>query len=180
MTDQCYTNITIRGTKESVAKVKNRILVTEDYVKEIKRRNEDLEKVFQISIPNIGEISFNRLIPTPTNIYFGSLSKEEIIKYGFKNCSLVWSSTYWSTEWDAYHQSIKMKSEEVLNIDFCTARRPPYNYLIALAKVCVEEGCDMKGNYDKDYFIEGDFYIDKNNELYLELDDGKDVYIKLV
>lgn len=179
MPDHCYNNITIRGTKESVAKVKNRILVTEDYVKEIKRRNEGLKKDFQISIPDIGKLSFNRLIPAPNNIYFGPLSDEEEKKYGKENCWLEWSYSHWGNKWDAYSQIIKMKSEEVLSLDCCTAWCPPVYYLISLAKVCLEEGCDMKGDYDN-YNIGGEYYIDKDKKFYIELGKGKEFYIDLV
>ena len=169
MSSYTYNSITIKGTKASVSKVKSRILVTEEYIKELEKRNEGLEENFQIHIPSIGKLSFNRLIPRPTNIYSGMLSDDEKEKYGAENCWYDWNCDHWGTKWDAYDQSIKMPSKTVLNIGFMTAWCPPINYLEALAQVCVEECCEMSGKFWIEDDVSGKFYIDENNEFQMEL-----------
>ena len=74
MPNLVYNTIKISGRKECVDKVMNRILVTKSYIKEIEERNKGLDEDFQISTPAVGKLSFNRLIPKPTNIYCGELT----------------------------------------------------------------------------------------------------------
>lgn len=144
--------ITISGTKESVERVKNRILVTEEYNNEVKERNNGLAENFQIPERKIGALSFNRLIPTPTNIFQGDLSQEQEDMYGAENCWYEWRIKNWGTKWDAYEQEIQMLDDDMMQIMFQTAWSAPLPYMKELAKVCVEEGCELGGRFaDEDF-----------------------------
>lgn len=52
----------------------------------------------------IGSIDFNKVIPTPDNIYHGDLGKEEFAKYG-KNNWLDWNIANWGSKWNSYGYS---------------------------------------------------------------------------
>lgn len=180
MANHAYIRIEIGGTKESVARVKNRILVTEDYITEINKRNDGLDEDFKIEIPKLGELTFNRLVPKPTNIYCGDIGYElrgdelycrAFETYGGKSCWWAWNEDHWGTISDAYRQSIKMPSAEVLYIDFVTSWSPPYEYLEKLAQACIAERCDMRGCFNLECSKVGEFYIDSNNELCIECQD---------
>lgn len=162
--------ITISGTKESVERVKNRILVTEDYIKEVNERNKNLEDNFKIATHELGQLTFNRLIPMPTNIFMGDLSKTEEDKYGAENCWYEWRIKNWGTKWDAYQQEIQMLDDDILQIMFQTAWSAPIPYMEELAKVCVEEGCEMSGKFaDEDFGGNmGIYYINYDDEFAVE------------
>lgn len=162
--------ITISGTKESVERVKNRILVTEEYINEVNERNKDLKDNFKIAKPALGRLTFNRLIPTPTNIFQGNLSKIEEDLYGEENCWYEWRIKNWGTKWDAYEQEIQMIDDDIMLIMFQTAWNAPIPYMEELAKVCVEEGCEMSGKFaDEDFGGNmGIYYINEDNEFAVE------------
>lgn len=156
--------IKISGTKESVDRVMDRIFVTEDYIQEIKKRNEGLDEKFQISIPNIGGLSFNRLVPKPTNVFRGEISDFEEQQYEDEN----WNISNWGTKWDAYNVKHYKSSDKALRIFFTTAWSPPIYYLEKLAEVCIQEGCKMRCKFEElciDGFQYGQCYIDSENKL---------------
>jgi hypothetical protein len=163
--------ITISGTKESVERVKNRILVNEDYIWNIKTRNTRVgDKNFSLPIPKLGTLSFNRLIPTPENIFQGDLGIEDEQKYGKDNCWYYWRINNWGTKWDAYDVEIQMYDDDVIGIMFQTAWNAPLPYMKELAKVCVEEGCEMSGKFsDEDFGSNmGIYYINEDKEFAVE------------
>ena len=160
-------DLTISGAKEGVERVMERILVTEDYMKEIEKRNESVGKDYRIDIPEIGKLTFNRLVPTPTNIYQGMLdaNKEKNVKDNWYD----WNCEHWGTKTDAYDdQIITRAADGVLMIAFKTAWCPPFYYLEKLTQVCLEEGCVMYGYFLIETNEEGVFYID-GNELCVKL-----------
>lgn len=163
MPNLVYNTIKISGRKECVDKVMNRILVTKSYIKEIEKRNKGLDEDFQISTPAVGKLSFNRLIPKPTNIYCGELTNLEIMQYGEENCWRRWNRSHWGTKWDAYGQKISMPSDRELKMCFITAWDPPIYYLEKLSQVCVAEKCDMSGSFYDSFDEEGICFIDVDN-----------------
>lgn len=166
--------ITISGTKESVERVKNRILVTEKYINEVKERNNGLAENFRIPERIIGALTFNRLIPTPTNIFQGDLSIEEEKKYGEENCWYEWRIKNWGTKWDAYDVEIQMDGDDIMSIMFQTAWSAPIPYIDKLAELCVEEGCEMSGYFSDEDFCSnmGIYYINEDNKLDIEWHDS--------
>ena len=166
--------ITISGTKESVERVKNRILVTEEYINEIKERNNGLAENFRIPERTIGTLTFNRLIPIPTNIFQGDLSVEEEKKYGEENCWYRWQINNWGTKWDACEVEIQMYDDDVMGIMFQTAWNAPLPYMQEFAKVCVEEGCEMSGKFSDEDFggNMGIYFINEDKEFDVEWHDG--------
>lgn len=170
--------ITISGTKESVERVKNRILVTEEYLNEVKERNKGLKDCFKINEDyGIGTLTFNRLIPTPTNIFQGNLSAEEEKKYGEENCWYHWRIKNWGTKWDAYDVEIHMDGDDVMTIMFQTAWNAPIPYMKKLAEVCTEEGCEMSGYFSDEDFASnmGIYFIDFDGNLDIEWHDRDDI-----
>ena len=167
MPDDIDNIITISGPKESVDRVKNRILVTEEYIEFVKKRNEGLDQHFHIRVPYLGGLTFNRLIPTPTNIYHGSLSDDEEKKYGEENCWFYWNVNNWGTKWDAYDVYTEPSPPGVFKIYFHTAWDPPIFYLEKLAEVCIEEGCDMNGVFEE-ITIQGKCFIDGDNKFCID------------
>ena len=165
--------ISISGTKESVERVKNRILVTEEYISELNERNKNLADDFKIAIPKLGTLTMNRLIPKPTNIYQGMLSNVEEEKYGEENCWYVWNINHWGTKWDAYEQEINMNGDDVMTIMFQTAWNAPIPYMKKLAEVCTEEGCEMSGYFSDEDFASnmGIYFIDCDGNLDIEWHD---------
>jgi len=163
--------ITISGTKESVERVKNRILVTEEYISELNERNKNLADDFKTVIPKLGTLTMNRLIPKPTNIFQGEfLTKATEDKYGKENCWFDWNIQHWGTKWDVYDEEITMLNDNVMQIMFQTAWHAPMPYMEQLAKVCVEEGCKMSGMFcDEDFASNmGLYIINENNEFDVE------------
>lgn len=171
MPNHVQSQITISGTKESVERVKNRILVTEEYINEVKERNNGLGANFQIPERTIGTLTFDRLVPTPTNIFQGDLSSEDEKKYGAENCWYEWRIKNWGTKWDAYEVDVQMFCDMgVMGIMFQTAWSAPLPCMKKLAEICVEEGCEMSGKFaDEDFGGNmGIYFINEDKEFDVE------------
>lgn len=143
--------ITISGNRENIAKVADLIIVTEGYRESLKERNIRLREEFRLPVPPVGSLSFNRLIPTPGNIFQLPLSRKDEEKYGKENCWYDWNRTNWGTKWDAYEVETDVAGE-FIHIEFWTAWSHPRKYMEALARVCAENGCDLNGEFaDEDF-----------------------------
>jgi hypothetical protein len=88
MPNHVYSSLSIAGKREELEKIRDDIH---------ERVEEDGKK---LSIP----FSFNKIIPMPSHIFRGSLSKAEEDKYGKENCWYQWSLANWGTKWNAYEQ----------------------------------------------------------------------------
>jgi hypothetical protein len=76
------------------------------------------------------EFDFNKIIPTPDNIFQGNLGAEEMKKYG-KNNWYDWDCANWGTKWNA---SEAYASEDGSRYDFQTAWSVAEPVLEALSK----------------------------------------------
>ena len=112
-----------------------------NHVTNILRVSGDPEKVRAMfeAIKNdeigLGSIDFNKVIPTPDNIYQGNLGKEEFAKYG-KNNWLDWNTANWGTKWNSYGYDAEYTPKEFdgEHIEFQTAWSYPDPIIAALAK----------------------------------------------
>ena len=112
-----------------------------NHVTNILRVSGDPEKVRAMfeAIKNdeigLGSIDFNKVIPTPDNIYQGNLGKEEFAKYG-KNNWLDWNTANWGTKWNSYGYDVEYTPKEFdgEHIEFQTAWSYPDPIIAALAK----------------------------------------------
>lgn len=87
-------------------------------------------KLRSIVLNGDGEVDFEVLVPAPLNIWNGSVGTKHTA--AFPDTHLDWATKNWSTKWNAYgKQSLDVDGEEV-RIEFQTAWRPPYGWLVAL------------------------------------------------
>ena len=151
MPNHVKSQFVINGECESIKKIADRILVTEEYLKEVEARNSELSDEFKLTPPELGSLTFDRLIPVPTNVFLGDLSMEDEEKYGKENCWYGWNIKNWGTKWDAYEVSVDV-SDNCISVEFWTAWEHPQPYMEALAKVCAENGCDLNGEFANEDF----------------------------
>lgn len=83
----------------------------------------------------LSSLDFNKVIPTPDNIYQGNLGQTERAKYG-KNNWLDWNIAHWGTKWNSYGYDAEYTPREFdgEHINFQTAWRCPQPVIAALAK----------------------------------------------
>lgn len=144
---------TIIGAKEKVESIINKIIVTEESRKEIDLRNEGLDKDYQLDYTDksLGEVDFNRLIPTPTNIYQGVLTLKIKEELGAENCWQQWRRENWGSTWNASETEIYYFDEGV-EVSFWTAWSAPLPFLVELAHLCYDLGCKFSCDYaDEDF-----------------------------
>ena len=169
MPNHVCNNVTICGNKENLEKIKNLILVNDEYVESLKKRNEALEEGFKLEKPKLGTLSFNRLIPQPTTIFQGDLSMEKEEKYGAENCWYKWRAKNWGTHWDAYEASVDTDDNAgCLRITFWSAWSEPIPYMNKLAELCHENDCCLDWEFANEDFEQqmGSAYLDdKSGEL---------------
>ena len=150
---------------------------------------EGINKVLEIIKGEEECIDFDKIVPTPDNIYQGELGEKERRLYG-KNNWYDWNVAHWGTKWNAYSSWL---DEENNTIYFDTAWSSPILVLDALAKLCYEHGVSFSGKWadeNRGYNIgvfesdcEGDEYLfgyeylkncsNEAYEIYIELK-GKD------
>lgn len=83
----------------------------------------------------LGSLDFNKVIPTPANIYQGNLGKTEREKYG-KNNWLDWNIANWGTKWNSYgyHPEYTPKEFDGEHLKFQTAWSCASPIIAALAE----------------------------------------------
>ena len=151
------------GDDESIEKLKKFIVVDDEHIKQLEERNSALSEDFQIKIPEKGKISFNILIPQPTNIFQGGVGKKEEEKYG-KNTWYDWNIEHWGTKWDACECEV-YQTRHYLELSFWTAWSCPEPWYKAICEKAVEIGdiVSIDGEFaDEDFggfmaYIEYDF-----------------------
>ncbi len=166
MPNHVCNNVTISGNKENLAKIKNLILVNEEYIEFIKSRNDGLEDGFKLELPKLGDLSFNRLIPQPTTIFQGDLSSEDEEKYGAENCWYEWGIEHWGTKWDAYEVFVDTDDNAGwMTITFWTAYSEPIPYMNKLAELCHENDCCLDWEFANEDFDQqmGSAYLDDDS-----------------
>lgn len=77
-----------------------------------------------------GNIDFEVLVPSPLNIWKGSVSV--LHEKAFPGTHLDWARENWGTKWNAYQQKPIEAGTDSLRLVFSTAWRPPYGWIIAL------------------------------------------------
>lgn len=166
MPNHVCNNVTISGSKENLEKIRNLIIVNEEYIESIKSRNDGLEDGFKLELPKLGALSFNRLIPQPTNIFQGDLGNEEKEKYGEGNCWYEWRNNNWGTKWDAYENSVDTDyNAGCMRITFWTAWDEPIPYMQKLAELCHENDCCLDWEFANEDFESqmGTAYLDDDS-----------------
>lgn len=79
----------------------------------------------------IGTIDFNKIVPTPPDIYQGNLGQEEMERSDEKNLH-SFNIKNWGTKSNSFFHSPYNEGENV--IEFCTAWSEPYPILLALSQ----------------------------------------------
>lgn len=102
----------------------------------------DIEKVLELIKCEDECIDFNKIIPTPDNIYQGNLGPEERKLYGANNW-YDWNRENWGTKWNAYWSSLE--SDNVLI--FHTAWSTPIPVFEKLAEICYEHNVSFIGKW---------------------------------
>lgn len=102
----------------------------------------NINKILEIIKGEVECIDFDKIVPTPANIYQGNLGEEERRLYGENNW-YDWNCKHWGTKWNAYSSYL---NENNNTVEFDTAWNSPIPVLDALAKLCYEhnvwfEGC---------------------------------------
>ena len=103
----------------------------------------NINKILEIIKGEEGCIDFNKIVPTPDNIYQGNLGVEERKLYGTNNW-YDWNCTHWGTKWNAYSTSFSVNTNTIW---FDTAWSSPIPVLDALAKLCYEYHVGFEGNW---------------------------------
>lgn len=146
---------------------------------------ENIKKVLELIEGEYECIDFNKIIPTPENIYQGNLGEEERRLYGSNNW-YDWNCANWGTKWNAYSSRF---DEENDTIYFDTAWSSPTPVLDALAKLCYEHNVWFTGAWadentgynvgifesdceDDEYWFSYEYLEDASNEAY-------EVYVEL-
>ena len=154
------------GEAESIEKLKKFIITNEEYIAALKQRNEGLAREFQIEVPVVGEVSFNILVPTPTNIFQGDLGKTEEEKYGKDNWH-DWRIANWGCKWDACESTFE-DTDDGFAISFWTPWGVPEEWLEAVGRKAAEiGGIDfMDGEFANEQFdmLMGYFSYDFDDE----------------
>ena len=101
----------------------------------------DIKRVLAIIGGEEEYIDFNKIIPTPENIYQGNLGEEERKLYG-KNNWYDWNIANWGTKWGAYSSYLDVENNIIF---FDTAWSSPIPVLDALAKLCYEHNVSFSG-----------------------------------
>lgn len=104
---------------------------------------DNIKKVLEIIEGEDEFIDFNKIIPTPDNIYQGDLGEEERRLYGANNW-YDWNIANWGTKWNAYYSWLDKASDTIY---FDTAWSSPISVLDALAKLCYEHKVSFSGKW---------------------------------
>ena len=104
---------------------------------------ENIDKVLELIKGEETCIDFEKIIPTPEDIYRGRLGPEEREKYGKNNC-FDWRCFNWGTKWNAHHSNFDKENNA---IEFDTAWSCPLPILDELAKICYEHNVSFDGKW---------------------------------
>ena len=166
------------GKQESVNKIKSLTVVSEEYLETLKKRNEELIEEFRLKQRVVGDISFNILIPTPTNIFQGDFGKAEEKKYRYD-----WNRANWGCKWDTEECEVYENEDgTLLELTFWTAWNIPDKWFEEICHKADEIGGveNIDGEFaDEDFgnemgYIRYDF---NEHELHIQYSDyDKDLY----
>lgn len=146
----------VEGKPEDIKKIIDLVTITPAFIEQVAKRNEGLDEKFKIYEPteeDLGQISFERLIPTPTNIFQAELKVSDEKKYGKENCWYDWRCKHWGCKWDADECYANTNaSGKKWFVEFTTPWDFPHPYMNALCKVVVENNCTLSGEFaDEDF-----------------------------
>jgi len=165
------TNLYIRGSKDNLQKVMDNLLVTDEWRKQIEERNAKVSpkmvvngkaigtqmvKFFKIScnkehFPN-GTLDFNRIIPTPLNVFQGSVGTKEEKRYGNMNCWYDWNIENWGCKWNASDCSMEILDDNTLYLRMLTPWSFPEPLMDKFCKLCAGYECTIDGEFaDEDF-----------------------------
>lgn len=140
--------IVIEGNPEDILKIKSLIENNDEWREQVRKRNEGLPNDFQIKVSDSSDIDFNRLIPTPTNIFQGDIGIDEEEKYGKENCWYDWNYKHWGTKWNACDAYITLGADkDNLTINMSTAWCPALYYVEELSRLVLKNNCVLRIAY---------------------------------
>lgn len=100
--------------------------ISDERIKEILEAIKNDEK-------GIGSLDFNKVIPTPPDIYQGNLGQAEEMKYGEKTW-YHFNLSQWGTKWNSYDPKPYNNGEN--KIQFLTAWSAPHPVIQKLSEMC--------------------------------------------
>lgn len=178
------TNLYIRGSKDNLQKVMDNLLVTDEWRKQVEERNAkvspkmvvngkavgtQMAKSFKIScdkerFPN-GTLDFNRIIPTPLNVFQGSVGTKEEKRYGNMNCWYDWNIQNWGCKWNASECSMEILDDNTLYLCMWTPWSFPEPLMNKFCKLCAEYECTIDGEFAEEDFggVMGTFQTDEDD-----------------
>ena len=185
------TNLYIRGKKEDLQKVKENLLVTDEWRKEVAERNAKVTpkmvvngkaigtkkvKDFRIKCNEddypLGTLDFNRIVPTPLNIFQGNIGIKERKRYGDENCWLDWCMANWGTKWNTTENMAEDIDEETIFVRFWVANVFPKALMEEFNKRCLEYNCTIDGEFaDEDLGGTMGIFHSEDEGLYLTFAD---------
>ncbi len=122
-------------------------------------RSDKLEKIKKIVESDMQMFDFNKIIPTPDNIFQGNLGEAEEKQYGKENCWYDWNIKNWGTKWNAYDIMIEDDC-----IEFKTAWSTPALVIKALSLKIPD--AEIRVEYaDEDIGMNCGSYLCKNGEI---------------
>lgn len=95
-----------------------------------------------------GKVDFEILVPTPPNVWLGSVGTKHEQAFGRQCCALDWSRVQWGTKWNAYGHKPIERTADTITFRFDTAWRPPFPWLVAVFNV-------LKLDFDHNWLDEG-------------------------
>lgn len=95
-----------------------------------------------------GEVDFEILVPTPANVWLGSVGQKHEMAFGRDFVALDWSRANWGTKWNAYRHKPMERTDGNLTLRFHTAWSPPYTWIVAVFNT-------IKRDFDHNWLDEG-------------------------
>lgn len=144
--------IDLKGQKKDVEKVLENVLVTPEYVEQVRQRNEKVDVPFRIECAKVGEIDINMLIPQPTNVHNLGLNKEIKEKYG--SGWYDWRFQNWGSGWnvaDTYFAD--WLDDNCFSLEFDTKWNVPTIWVEKLSELCKENNVEINGKYANEDFL---------------------------
>lgn len=99
-----------------------------------------------------GQVDFNCVLPTPSNIYQGNLS-EDAVKIHGDNTWYTWNSRNWGVKWNAF-DTLKKSAKSVY---FCTAWTRPTALLLALSRKFPNDEIRIRVAGETNSYFAGEF-----------------------
>ena len=163
-----YTSVIIdlKGERDNVINVvKNNVLVTPEYVEQVRERNKIVSNSFRLECSEIGKIDMNILIPTPTDICQLDLTSEIEKKYGVEKCWYDWRFKNWGIGWNVANTYFAdWLADNWFSLEFDLKWAVPTKWVEKLVEICKENNVEISGKFANEDFNDQQGYISTNED----------------